>query len=449
MQTIRIRRGLDLPIAGEPEQSVRPGRPVERVALLGADYPGCKPSMLVREGDQVRLGQPLFTDKANPGVLFVAPGSGTIESILRGAKRAFEALIIRLDGKDEPFADPIAAPLADLAPETIRQHLLQAGLWCSFRTRPFGKIPPADATPASLFVTAIDSTPLAADPAVIIARKPDLFRAGLLALRRLLPVPIHLCSRPTIELPGAELEGITSWGVSGPHPAGLPSTHIHYIDPVHAGKQVWHIDYQDVLAIGHLFALGRLSVERIVALGGPGVARPGLLATRIGAAVPSLYDGELLQEHSVRVLSGSVLDGRPVQAGAEYLGRYHRQISVLLEGDGRSLFGWLTPGSDRFSVTRLFASTLARNKRFAFLTAVWGGQRAIYPLGVYERVLPLDMIATTLLKTLAVGDCEKAADLGCLELIEEDLALCSFVCPGKNEFGPMLRQVLTTIEQGG
>ena len=449
MQTIRIRRGLDLPIAGEPEQAVRPGQPVERVAVLGADYLGCKPTMLVREGEQVLLGQPLFADKANPSVLFVAPGSGTVESIQRGAKRVFEALVIRLDGKDKPFAEPAIDPMEDCAPETIRQHLLKAGLWCSFRTRPFGRIPQAGATPAALFVTAIDSNPLAPDPAIIIARTPELFRTGLLALRRLLSVPVHLCSRPNVELPGADEDGITSWAFSGPHPAGLASTHIHNIDPVHAGKQVWHIDYQDVLAIGHLFTHGRLSVERIVALGGPGAVRPGLLATRIGASVPHLCHGELVQDQPVRILSGSVLDGRPVQAGGAFLGRYHRQVSVLLEGDGRSLFGWLAPGSDRFSVTRLFASTLARNKRFAFLTAVWGGQRAIYPLGVYERVLPLDMIATTLLKTLAVGDCEKAIDLGCLELIEEDLALCSFVCPGKNEFGPMLRRVLTTIEQGG
>jgi len=449
MQTIRIRSGLDLPIAGEPEQSIRPGRPVERVAVLGADYLGCKPTMLVREGEQVRLGQPLFTDKANPEVLIVAPGSGTVHSIQRGAKRAFQAVIIDLDGKDEPFVEPVIGPLEGIAPETIRQHLLQAGLWCSFLTRPFGKIPRADAIPASLFVTAIDSNPLAPDPTVIIARTPELFHAGLLTLRRLLPVPIHVCSRPNVGIPGADEDGISSWGFSGPHPAGLPSTHIHHIDPVHAGKQVWYIDYQDVVAIGHLFSHGRLSVERIVALGGPGVARPGLLTTRVGAAVPHLCQGELAQGQPVRVISGSVLDGRSVEDGGEYLGRYHRQISVLPEGDGRSLFGWLAPGSDRFSVTRLFASTLAKGRRFPFLTAVWGGHRAIYPLGVYERVLPLDMVATTLLKTLAVGDCEKAADLGCLELIEEDLALCSFVCPGKNEFGPMLRRVLTTIEQGG
>ncbi len=448
MQTVTIKKGLDIPIAGQPEQVVRAGRPVHRVGLVGADYPGLKPTMLVSEGDRVRLGQPLFTDKANPEVQWTAPGCGAVEAIRRGAKRAFEAVVIRLDGDDQVTFPEAAAALASKDGAAIRRILLASGLWCSFRTRPFGKVAAAAATPASLFVTAIDTDPLAADPLVIIDRTPKRFRTGLRVLRALLSVPIHLCSRPEAILPGADLEGITSWGFRGPHPAGLPSTHIHYIDPVHAGKQVWHVDARDVIAIGHLFTHGRLSTERIVALGGPGAVRPGLLATRQGAALAELCQGELAGETDLRLLSGSVLDGRPVESATGFLGRYHRQVSVLLEGDGRSLFAWLTPGSDRFSVTRLFASTLGPGKRFAFLTAVWGGHRAIYPLGVYDRVLPLDMIATTLLKTLAIGDCEKAAELGCLELIEEDLALCSFVCPGKNEFGPMLRRVLTAIEEG-
>lgn len=449
MKTITLQRGLDIPIAGEPEQSIRPGQPVERVALIGDDYLGLKPTMLVREGEQVQLGQPLFTDKRRPGVTFASPGCGTVEAINRGAKRVFQSLVIRLEGSEERTFDQAVTPLANLSSAVIRQLLLDSGLWCAFRTRPFGNIAAADATPAAVFVTAMDTNPLAADPLAVIARVPDLFRTGLKVLRRLLPVPIHLCSRPDSVLPGAELDGIESWGFAGPHPAGLPSTHIHCIDPVHAAKQVWHLDYQDLIAMGHLFTHGRLSMERIIALGGPGVAQPGLLATRQGASLSDLCRGELSEQETVRVLSGSVLDGRPLAATTGFMGRYHRQISVLLEGSGSSLFGWLAPGSDRFSATRLFASALSGNKRFRFLTAAWGGRRAIYPLGVYERVLPLDMIATTLLKTLAVGDSEKAADLGCLELIEEDLALCSFVCPGKNEFGPMLRQVLTAIEQGG
>ena len=449
MKTITILQGLDIPLAGEPAQILTEGPAISEVGLVASDFPGLKPSMLVHEGDRVRLGQPLFTDKKNEGIFFTAPASGTVAAIRRGDKRAFQSLVIRVDG-DEAVEHPEATgPLDEQPPDAIRSLLQRSGLWCGLRTRPYGKIPRADATPTSLFVTALDTNPLAADPLIAINRRIGEFNTGLAVLRRMLTVPIHLCVRPNTALDNIALDGITPWGFAGPHPAGLASTHIHHIDPVHAAKQVWHLDSQDVIAIGHLFTVGRLDTEQVIALAGPGVRKPRLVTTRRGASLTQLSAGQLQEQGAWRVLSGSVLDGRPLDAAAGFLGRYHRQVAVIGEGDGRSLFGWLTPGSDRFSSTGLFASRLFPSRRFPLITAVWGGRRAIYPLGVYERVLPLDIIATSLLKSLAVGDTEKSADLGCLELIEEDLALCSFVCPGKNEFGPMLRSVLTTIEQGG
>jgi len=449
MKTVRIRRGLDIPMQGAPEQVIGTAPPVGSVGLVGDDYVGLKPTMLAQEGERVRLGQPLFVDKRNEAAVFTSPGAGIVTAINRGAKRRFESLVIHLEGDEQVAFAPGPSDGRSEAPETLRRLLQQSGLWCSLRTRPFGRIPAATATPSSLFVTALDTNPLAGDPLVAIDEQPELFRHGLALLRRCLSVPIHLCSRPEAALPGSDMEGIESWGFAGPHPAGLPSTHMHFVDPVHPRKEVWHICAQDVIAIGRLFATGRFPTERIVALGGTGFTQPRLVRSRLGASLVDLCRGELTTEgNGSRLISGSPLDGRAFEERTGYLGRYHRQISVLIEGDGRSLFGWLSPGGDRFSVTRLFASTLRPGKRFPFLTAVWGGHRAIYPLGVYERVLPLDMIATTLLKTLAIGDCEKAAELGCLELIEEDLALCSFVCPGKNEFGPMLRRVLTAIEEG-
>lgn len=449
MKIVTIRRGLDIPMAGAPEQVIGPAPPIERVGLVGDDFIGLKPTMLVQEGERVRLGQPLFVDKRNEAAVCTSPGAGVVTAINRGAKRRFESLVIHLAGDDQVAFAPVPGDGRSETPENLRRLLQQSGLWCGLRTRPFGRIPAAAATPSSLFVTALDTNPLAGDPLVAINEQPELFRHGLALLRRCLAVPIHLCSRPGAELPGADLEGVESWGFAGPHPAGLPSTHIHFVDTVHPRKEVWHICAQDVIAIGRLFVTGRFPTERIVALGGTGFAQPRLVRTRLGASLADLCHGELTTEgNGNRLISGSPLDGRAFEVRTGYLGRYHRQVSVLSEGAGRSLFGWLSPGSDRFSVTRLFASTLRPGKRFPFLTALWGGRRAIYPLGVYERVLPLDMIATTLLKTLAIGDCEKAADLGCLELIEEDLALCSFVCPGKNEFGPMLRRVLTAIEEG-
>lgn len=448
METITVRRGLDIPLAGIPEQVITKSAPIKEVALVGDDYPGLKPTMLVENGDRVQLGQPLFTDKKNEGFFFTAPGSGMVVAINRGAKRRFESLVIRLEGDGELSFSEAMEPLQGQSPEAIRSLLHQSGLWCGFRTRPFGLIPRAADTPASLFITALDTDPLAADPEVLIQRRPKHFLTGLRVLRRMLKVPLHLCARPQADLPGMDEEGIVSWGFAGPHPAGLPSTHIHYIDPVHAGKQVWHIEARDVLAIGHLFTTGRLSTEKIIALGGPGVQYPRLINTRNGASLLDLCRDELLPGGKWRILSGSVLDGRIQTTSTGYLGRYHRQVSVIGEGNGRSLFAWLAPGSDRFSRTRLFASSLFRSKRFSMTTAVWGGQRAIYPLPVYDAVMPLDIMAIPLLKSLAVGDTEKAAGLGCLELIEEDLALTSFVCPGKNEFGPMLRAVLNAIAEG-
>jgi Na+-transporting NADH:ubiquinone oxidoreductase subunit A len=448
MHTVTIRGGLDIPITGTPEQRIGKSPPVWEVALVGADYHGLKPTLLVKEGERVRRGQPLFSDKNNPEVLFTAPAAGTVRAINRGPKRRFESLVLAVEGEEAVDFSVANIDPTEQSPAALRSLLLVSGLWCAFRTRPFGNIPKANARPSSLFITALDTEPLAADPQVILARDPSLFHAGLACLRRLLDVPIHLCGRPETDWGKLPVEGVEIHGFAGPHPAGLPSTHIHFIDPVHAQKQVWHMDAQDVLAIGHLCTNGTLPKTRIIALAGPGMVQPRLIETLPGASVLQLCDGEIHPSGQWRLLSGSVLDGRIAAGTTGFLGRYHRQVAALGEGDGRALFAWLTPGSDRFSRTGLFASRLFPGKRFNMITAAWGGRRAIYPLGVYEKVMPLDIIATSLLKSLAVGDTEKSAALGCLELIEEDLALCSFVCPGKNEFGPMLRSVLNAIEQG-
>lgn len=450
MKTIELTKGLDIPIEGAPQQRIREGRPVSNVALVGDDYTGLKPTMLVQEGDRVQIGQPLYTDKKNPGFNFTSPGCGTITAIHRGAKRKFESLIIALGGEEQvDFALPSTARPEDLEPQVVGQLLKESGLWTGLRSRPFGKIAPVDGLPSSLFVTAMDTNPLAADPAVIIQEYSKAFVSGLTVLKRLLDVPLHLCIAPGPDLPGREIPGVECWQFSGPHPAGLPSTHIHHIDPVHQDKQVWQICYQDVIRIGWFFSSGQLLTDVVIALGGPGVRRPGLVKTRQGASLAELCGQEVEDSPESRLLSGSILDGRTYTDTTGFLGRYHRQVSTLREGDGHSLFGWLMPGGDRFSATKAFLSSFRQGGVFPFLTAAWGGRRAIYPLGTYERVIPMDIIATSLLKSLAVGDTEKSTALGCLELVEEDLALCSFVCPGKNEFGPMLRDVLTTIEQGG
>ncbi len=450
MKKIHLKKGLDIPIQGAPEQVISPAPAVSQVALVADDYIGLKPTMLVNVGDRVKVGQQLFSDKKNPGVIFTAPGCGTVKEIKRGQKRKFEELVIELDGDESvAFQGLDGRTPADITPEETRQTLQESGLWCGFRTRPYGKIPAVDATPSSVFITAIDTEPLAADPAVVIAHYKDDFCLGLEILSQFLSVPLNLCLADGFDTSGLPTQGINLYGFSGPHPAGLPSTHIHFIDPVHTGKQVWHICYQDVIAVGHLYRTGLLMTERIIALTGPGVQQPALLRTRHGALIGEVCRGLLDSSDVYRIISGSILEGRHAAGIYAYLGRYHRQISVIREQNGRGFFNWITPGKDRFSITGLVVSSLLPKKTFSMITAVWGGHRAIFPLGTYEKVIPLDIIATPLLKSLAVGDTEKSTALGCLELVEEDLALCTFVCPGKNDFGPMLRNTLTTIEKEG
>ena len=448
MKSIRIRKGLDLPISGGPDQRVRQGNPVSHVALIGDDYIGMKPTMLVKEGDRVKTGQVLFRDKKNEEINFTSPGCGTVHAINRGPKRKFESIVIELAGEDSIcFFDPAANSTEDLRPEEIRSLLIDSGMWSCFRARPYGKIPPVTSSPASVFITAIDTSPLAADPQVIITRSAEEYQLGLRILQRFLPGPIHYCTgRPNL-LPAEKLNGLEYWHFQGPHPAGLPSTHIHFIDPVHEEKLVWHIGYQDVIALGHLFNSGHLGTEKIVALAGAAVHKPSLVTTRVGASLPELCRQECSQ-HDLRILSGSVLSGRESMGNNTFLGRYHNQVSVIKDSNGRSFLNWASPGRDRFSIKPVFSSALKKHLSLPFTTALWGGKRAIYPLGTYEQVMPLDIIATSLLKALATGDTDKSKDLGCLELIEEDLALCGFVCPGKNEFGATLRQVLTAIELG-
>lgn len=446
----KIKRGLDLPISGSPEQRVENGPPVRTVALVGADYVGMKPTMEIREGDRVKLGQLLFTDKKNPAVRYTAPGAGTIAAVHRGEKRVFQSIVIELDGQDEEtFRTFSGAQLSAIGRDAVRNNLVQSGLWASFRSRPFSKVPSPESVPHSIFVQAIDTNPLAPNPAVVINERPDLFRYGLSVIQQLTDGVLFVCKSVESSLEGCDVAGVRVEDFDGPHPAGLPGTHIHLLDPVSLSKTVWHINYQDVMAMGSLFATGRLSAERVVSLAGPQVVQPRLLRTRVGASLADLTS-EQLKEDENRIISGSVLSGRKAVGPQEYLGRYHLQVSVIREGREREFLGWQRPGGDMFSVKRVFLSGFAADgRRFDFSTNLNGSRRAMVPIGMYEKVMPLDILPTFLLRSLIIGDTDQAQALGALELDEEDLALCTFVCPGKYEYGPMLRRNLTTIEKEG
>ncbi len=451
----RIRKGLDLPIKGAPAQQVRDAQPASSVALLGPDYVGLRPTMLVAEGDSVRLGQPLFSDKRNPGVQFTAPASGRVRAINRGARRVLQSVVIDVDESAEETPaqtfDPVAPEqLGSMPRDEVVAELVASGLWTALRTRPYSKVPAPDSEPDALFVTVTDTNPLAPDPAVVVALAESDFAAGLSVLSRLTERRIYVCGRPGAHVPlpgGAERFELAEF--AGPHPAGLVGTHIHMIHPVGAARTVWHIGYQDVTAFGRLFLTGRLAVERIVSLAGPLVHEPALLRTRLGASTEDLTH-EAHRHRESRVISGSVFGGHRAVDGFAYLGRYHNQVTVLREGRDRELFGWIAPGANKFSFTNAFLSSLlGRARRFAFTTSQHGSARAMVPIGVYEGVMPLDILPTQLLRALLVRDTDGAQALGALELDEEDLALCSFVCPGKYDYGPYLRENLDTIEREG
>ena len=445
---IKIRKGLDVPVSGVPEQQISAGADVRSVAVLGPDTHDLKPRMLVRAGDRVKLGQGLFTDKANPGVVFTSPGSGVVAAVNRGERRILQSVVIELDGDDaEEFTRYASSEFAGLEPQAVRDNLLASGLWTALRTRPFSKIPAPDSSPRALFVTAMDTSPLALDPAGVIAEDHDSFVHGLHLLSKLVRGPVYICTAPNANIDVPNEDPYRHAEFAGPHPAGLVGTHIHFLEPVNDEKVVWHIGYQDVMAIARLFLTGRLPVERVIALGGPMIDNPRLIRTRLGANTSELIAGET-KPGDIRVVSGSVLSGHRAAGWATFLGRYHHQLAVLPEGREREFLSFLRPGIGRYSSTRGFAGKLF-GKNFEFTTSQNGSPRAMVSIGSFEQVMPLDILPTPLLKSLLVRDTDGAQALGCLELDEEDLALCSFVCNGKYEYGPHLRSNLHEIEVNG
>ncbi|MEH6448280.1 MAG: Na(+)-translocating NADH-quinone reductase subunit A [Oleispira sp.] len=443
---INIKQGLDLPITGTPEQSISQANAVTEVAVVGPDYVGMKPTMVVKEGDRVKKGQVLFTDKKTAGVQYTAPASGIVKAINRGDRRVFLSVVVAVEGNEEiTFQSYTADKLNDVSREAVQQNLVDSGLWTALRTRPYSKAPALGTVPASIFVTAMDTNPLAADPQLVIAEQADAFKAGVQVLKRLTDGQVFVCKAPGANIPTAGIE--TTEEFSGPHPAGLAGTHIHKLDAASVTKTVWSIGYQDVIAIGQLFTTGSLNSERVISLAGPQVLKPRLVRTLLGANLTELTAGELAEGEN-RLISGSVFGGRTAGGDLAFLGRFHNQISVLEEGRDRPMLHYLRPGFERFSVMPIYISRFL-NKTFNFTTSTNGSERAMVPIGTYERVMPLDILPTQLLRALIVEDMEVAVNLGALELDEEDLALCSYTCPGKYEFGPILRTNLTRIEQEG
>ncbi|MBI9070164.1 MAG: Na(+)-translocating NADH-quinone reductase subunit A [Melioribacteraceae bacterium] len=450
MGLTKIKKGLNLPITGEPEQKISAAKAVKNVAILGDDFVGMKPTMIVKEGDIVKLGEAVFTDKKIPAIKFTSPGSGKVTSINRGEKRVFLSLVVELDGADDQvtFSSYSESELSSLDKEKVKEQLLESGHWTSIRVRPFSKIANPETVPHSIFVNAMDTNPLAPSISVIMKGSERDFENGLKVISKLTDGKVFICREAGSSIPGSEVKNVSVEEFSGPHPAGLSGTHIHFIDSVSQHKFVWYINAEDVIAIGSLFTTGKIKTEKVISLAGPQVNSPRLLKTRVGASITELVTGEL-KEGENRVISGSVLSGRIAEGTTAFIGKFHRTISVLQESYERKFLGWANPFANFFSLKRVVLSSFIRSRKFDFTTDNHGGERAIVPCGSYESVMPLDILPTFLLRSIAVDDVEEAEKLGVLELDEEDLALCTFVDPSKIDHGPILRRNLTLIEKEG
>lgn len=447
---IRIKRGLSLPISGEPEQVVYAAPAATRVAVLLADYRGLELQPCVTAGERVGTGQPLLRERTDAGdirspVQIVAPATGRVEFLYADDGAALRAVTIAVE-TDEFIEFPIiaAVDLPNAGRTRIAAQLLLAGLWPAFRTRPFQTVPRPGSCPHAIFVTAMDTQPLAVRADWLIHAAQQAFDQGLAAISQLTTGLVYVCKAPAAYVAVPDIENIKVEEFAGPHPAGLAGTHIHHLDPVGGrdGRQVWSIGYQDVIAIGRLFAEGRYDPERVIALAGPQLIDPRLLRIRLGANIAELCVGQL-REGATQLLAGSVFGGIDANGEQVFLGRDHLQITALLAlAPATTTCDWWRGGLHQFSLLPIFLSRLVRGRRYRFAAVMPQERQPLLPTAAFEKIWPLRLLQLPLLRALIAGDSTRAIALGALELAEEDLALSTFACAGKQDFGPLLRAVL-------
>lgn len=447
MQSFKLKKGLDLPVLGAPVQQISEGRAIRTAAVLAADYVGLKPRLVVEEGDRVEVGSPIFFHKDTPDVKITSPAAGRVKAVNRGARRVLISVEIEID---ENGGEPVDySSVGDITTaDGLTERLCASGLWTSFKTRPYSKVPDPATKPAAIFVTAMDTEPLSPDAARIITENAAAFEKGLEAVSTLSGGKTYLCHETGASVPGLNTAGVETATFSGPHPAGLAGTHIHFLDVPTAEKTVWSIGYQDVIAIGQLLQTGKVDPTRVIALSGPMCANPRLIKTVMGASMVELSEDELTDNLPVRLISGSILSGRLGEGPSAYVGRYARQITLIEEDHKQIPMGWIRPMPSKFAIQPLLGSAFTK-KLYSLTSNLNGGRRAMVPIGTFETLMPQDFLPTQLLRALLVMDTDQAQALGALELDEEDLGLVGFACPAKYEYGMALRDCLTKIEKEG
>ena len=432
---IKTNKGLDLPISGSPSLDLDSSTAVSSVAILGADYVGLKPTMMVDEGDIVQSGQKLFENKKNPGTFVTSHLSGVVTSINRGEKRRFISLVIDEDSS----IDPVNFNFDDYNNQI--DFLVDTGALAYFRTRPYNRMPDPNTLPSAIFINACDTNPLSVDPFELIKINDDqeLFNDGLKFIASIDNNIKVFCSYQNENF-DQSVPNVTYKQFKGPHPAGLVGSHIHFLYPVGQNRSVWNISWQEVISIGYLLKNKILRSEKLISFGGPNVHDPKILKLKYGSNLSEVSAGKVLDNS--RIISGSILNGHTAENVMNYLSAFDNQVSVLPDESNDILFNWAMPGSKLHSMLPAFISSWIKPEEFKFNVSMNGGNRAIVPISSYQEIMPLNILTTQLLKCLVTFDIELGEKLGVLELAPEDLALASYVCPSKYDYQSILNSNL-------
>lgn len=442
---VKVRRGLNIPMEGRAENVLVRKNMSETYGVKPLDFPGLLPKLEVQEGDVVRAGTPLFYDKYRPEVKFSSPVSGEVVEIRRGERRQILEVVVKANGSVEYQVFGAAQPAA-LTRNQVVEKLLVSGVWPYIRQRPFGIVANPNDTPKAIFISCFDTAPLAPDMDFSIQGEDENFQAGIDALSKLTPGKIHLGLNADYPAASAfaKANGVEHHYFRGPHPAGNVGVHIHHIDPIGKGDVVWVVNPLDVVIIGRLFLKGIYDASRVIALAGSEVTSPRYYRVISGAQIDSITSGNLNSNIELRYISGNVLTGTKVEPFG-YLGFYDNMVTVIPEGNHYEFFGWMSPGFNKFSASRTFLSRLTPWRKFKFDTNLHGGKRAYVVTGQYEKVMPMDILPVHLIKAILANDIERMEQLGIYEVVEEDMALCEYVCTSKTDVQQILRKGIESL----
>jgi Na+-transporting NADH:ubiquinone oxidoreductase subunit A len=452
-KTIKLKKGFDINLAGKPADKVVEGVSSDTYAVKPTDFAGMvRPKVLLKEGENVKAGTPIMFDKAMPDVMYTSPVSGEIVEIKRGAKRALEAIVILADKEIlyESFTKHSISDISNLSKEQIVDAMCKGGVWQNIIQRPFGIVADPTQTPKSIFISGFDSHPLAPNFDITLKGQESNLQAGVDVIKKLTSGIIHLGINGSAEVSPlfSKLKGVQINKISGPHPAGNVGVHIHHIDPVSKGDIVWTVNPVGLAQIGKLFLEGKYDASKIISVAGSEVKNPSYFKAISGASVAKYIDGNLTQDH-VRVISGNVLTGYKIEKDG-YLGFYHNSVTVIPEGDYEELLGWILPSAKKLSFSRAFGllSFMAPSKEYVLDTNTHGEPRAFVQSGEFEKVLPMDILPTYLVKSILSEDYDEMEALGIYEVIEEDIALCEFIDVSKHELQTILRSGLDMVRNG-